>query len=95
MVIDAFWDLNRVAVIQTDFSENVSFPSSGILELIEYHICLTVESMLTSPFIQGYYLRLKTVSILDAFWVFVSYRSSPNRRFGERIFSISILSQRK
>jgi hypothetical protein len=70
-----------VALARTDVLENVSSPSSGVLRLIDFHDCITVETLLLGLFIERYYYWSKNTvfwdaftagSIKDAFWDFVS-----------------------
>jgi hypothetical protein len=48
--------LYRVALVRSDVSEKVSSPYSVFLRVIGFHNCFTVESLLTSLSIEGYYL---------------------------------------
>jgi hypothetical protein len=59
--------LYSVALVRTDVSDNISPPSSGLLWVIEFHNCLTVESLLFSLSIDGYYLWSKNTVFWDAF----------------------------
>jgi hypothetical protein len=72
--------LYRVALVRTDISENVSFPSSGFLRGIGFHSYVTVELLLLSLSIEGYSVWSKNtvhsdaftaVSIIDAAWDYV------------------------
>jgi hypothetical protein len=55
-VIDVFWGTKRLAVVRTDVSEIISLPSSGFIRVIGFHSCVTVESLLISLPIEGYYV---------------------------------------
>jgi hypothetical protein len=44
-----------VALFQTDVLENVQSPSSGVLMLIGFHSCITVETLLLSLSTEGHY----------------------------------------
>jgi hypothetical protein len=56
-----------LALVRTDVSENILPPSSGFLTVIGFHSCVTVESLLYSLSIEGYYLWSKNTVFLNAF----------------------------
>jgi hypothetical protein len=79
--------LCHVALVRTDFSENVLFPSSGILRLIGFHSCIAMETLLLSRSIEEYYQWLKNtvfwgdfmvVSVKDVLWNFVPCSTNSN-----------------
>jgi hypothetical protein len=89
--------LYRVPLVRTDVSENIQPPSSGFLRVIGFHKCVAVESLLLSLTIEEHSLwsnntvlwdAFTAVSIIDAFWDFLSCSSISNRRFGEHIASV-------
>jgi hypothetical protein len=59
--------LYRAALITTDVSENISPPSSGILKVKEFHSCGTMEALLVSLSIGGYYAGSKNTVFWDVF----------------------------
>jgi hypothetical protein len=91
-----FDTLYSVAQVRTDVSENISSPSSGFLRVIGSHSCVTVESLLISLSIDGYYVWSKNtvlwdaltavrIIVVEAFWDDLPCSSSSSRRFREYI----------
>jgi hypothetical protein len=74
-----------VALFRTDVSENVLYPSSGVLRLNGFHIYITLETLFMSLSIGD---AFTAVSIIDAFWGFVPCSTISNRRFGECTVSV-------
>jgi hypothetical protein len=73
-----------VALVRTDVSEKISSPSSEFHRLLGPHSCVTMEPLLISLSIEGYYVRSQNlfwdaftaVSVIDFFWDFVPCGSS-------------------
>jgi hypothetical protein len=65
--------LYRVALFRTDVSENALSPSEGVLMLTGYHSCVTVGTLLLSPYIEGHCHCTKN-SFLGWFYWGVNYR---------------------
>jgi hypothetical protein len=92
--------LERMSSVRADVSENISPLFSGFLSVIGFHGCLTVELLLISFSIAGYYLWSKNavfwdvitaILMIDIFWNFAPCCSGYNRRFGENIASMFTL----
>jgi hypothetical protein len=56
-----------VALVKTDFSENMSPSSSGFFRVIGFHTCITVESLIISLSIERYYVGSKNTVFCDVF----------------------------
>jgi hypothetical protein len=73
--------LCRVALVRTNVSENISLLSSGFLRVMGSNICVTVESLLMSLYIEGSYLWSKNTALWDAFTAVSIVVSSGNLYF--------------
>jgi hypothetical protein len=71
----------RLVIVITNVSENVSSLFSGSLPVIGLHSCVTVEALLISLSVEGYYVVSKktvfwdvfsTITMTDVFWDFVT-----------------------
>jgi hypothetical protein len=51
----------RVALVRTDVSEHILPPSSNFIKVMGFHSCVTVESLLISLSIEGYYIWSKNI----------------------------------
>jgi hypothetical protein len=89
--------LYHVVIVLIDVSEDISPPSSGLLRVIGFHDCITVERLLTSFLHTRILSMVEEHCLLRSFHGGINYRypltlcdfvpcsSSSNRCFGEHI----------
>jgi hypothetical protein len=65
--INVSWDFVPCSCSSTNVLENIPPLSSGFLRVIGLHSCVTVESLLISLSIEGYYVWSKSTVFWDAF----------------------------
>jgi hypothetical protein len=58
-----------VVLVRADILKKISPPSSGVLRVIRFHSCVTVESLLISLSIERHYVGSKNSIFWDVFMV--------------------------